>query len=84
MSGPFRRPAQPAEAIARRRRLCRESQGQALKRHLVTTAIETTWESDRPIVFLGSWCTMDSRHHQWSRLNYELAPYHWDDIEAQD
>jgi putative transferase (TIGR04331 family) len=53
-----------------------------MKRHLVTTAIEATWESDLPIVFLGSWCTTDSRHHQWSRLAYEVAPYHWDDIEA--
>lgn len=48
-------------------------------RYLVTTAIESTWPQEKPILFLGEWCRTYNRKSLWSRLDYEVAPYHWDD-----
>jgi len=46
---------------------------------LITTAEERTWKKDEKIIFLGGWCKLYSRKHIWSKLNYKLVPYHWDD-----
>jgi len=46
---------------------------------VVTTAIEETWEKNDPTVFLGQWCLRHSRREAWSKLDYVVAPYHWDD-----
>ena len=28
-------------------------------------------------MFLGSWCLLYERKHVWSKLDYEIVPYHW-------
>ena len=52
-----------------------------VKRHLITTALEDTWPNDpsEPVIFLGEWCKLFSRQHIWSKMDYEVLPYHWDD-----
>lgn len=50
-----------------------------MKRFLITTANETTWRTDLPVLFLGEWCKLYSRKHIWEKLDYEVLPYHWDD-----
>ena len=46
---------------------------------LVSTALEVTWPQDQPIVFLGSWCLRYSRKQVWSKLDYQVLPYPWED-----
>lgn len=46
---------------------------------LITTADERTWKKDEQIFFLGEWCKLFARKEQWSKLDYEVLPYHWDD-----
>jgi len=48
------------------------SHGISLSRYLITTADETTWKFDRPILFLGKWCMDKGRHHIWSQLDYSI------------
>lgn len=48
---------------------------------LVTTADERTWKKDEKILFLGEWCKLFARKEKWSKLDYEVLPYHWDDPE---
>ncbi len=50
------------------------------KMFLITTADERTWRKDRKILFLGKWCKLFSRKKEWSKLDYEVLPYHWDDV----
>jgi putative transferase (TIGR04331 family) len=50
-----------------------------VKRFLITTALEETWRDDVPVLFLGEWCRRHSAAARWSALDYEVAPYHWDD-----
>lgn len=50
-----------------------------MKQFLVTTALETTWRDDEPVLFLGEWCRLHSRKDRWSRMEAEVLPYHWDD-----
>lgn len=49
------------------------------RRTLCTTAIEETWPADGPVLFLGEWCRRHSRRAAWSKFDYEVLPYHWDD-----
>jgi putative transferase (TIGR04331 family) len=51
----------------------------ALSRFLCTTAIESTWPADRPVLFLGEWCRRHARRESWSKLDAIVMPYHWDD-----
>jgi putative transferase (TIGR04331 family) len=51
----------------------------AKPRYLITTADESTWVFDQPVLFLGSWCLLQHREHVWSKLDYKIVPYHWDD-----
>jgi putative transferase (TIGR04331 family) len=46
---------------------------------LVTTALESTWPKEGPVMFLGSWCCSFSKRAVWSALESETFPYHWDD-----
>jgi len=39
-------------------------------KYLITTADETTWVFDRPVLFLGPWCLDASREHVWSKMDY--------------
>ena len=50
-----------------------------MKRFLVTTADEKTWPQNGKIIFLGEWCKIYSRKHEWENLDYEVLHYHWDD-----
>jgi putative transferase (TIGR04331 family) len=49
-----------------------------VKRLLVTTALEETWDIKKPILFLGEWCKLYPRKTKWQNLDFELVPYHWD------
>jgi putative transferase (TIGR04331 family) len=51
-------------------------------RFLVTTALESTWKTDVPLLFVGSWCMDDAREKLWSQLDYKVVPYHWDDVDV--
>ena len=45
-------------------------------RVLVTTAVEETWPSDQPILFLGGWCQRYPRRGHWQSLDATVArPY---------
>lgn len=48
-------------------------------RFLITTADEATWRTDSPVLFLGQWCQLHARREVWSKLDWQVAPYHWDD-----
>lgn len=46
------------------------------KRYLITTADESTWKFDRPVVFLGEWCRTYSRKKIWQNMDAIVAkPY---------
>jgi putative transferase (TIGR04331 family) len=44
-----------------------------LKRYLVTTADESTWRDDAPLLFLGDWCLRYDRRHVWEQLDHVVA-----------
>lgn len=46
---------------------------------LVTTADQRYWKTDEKILFLGEWCRTYDQSDVWSKLDYEVLPYHWDD-----
>lgn len=46
---------------------------------LVTTALEQTWESEFPILFLGEWCKKYQRREIWKSLDAEVCPDPWSD-----
>ena len=50
-------------------------------RFLITTALETTWVYDRPVLFLGDWCQLYSRRSKWMDMDGVVLPYHWSDRE---
>lgn len=50
-----------------------------VKRFLITTALEETWVSNEPVLFLGEWCKRYGRKGLWSNMDAEVMPYHWDD-----
>lgn len=49
-----------------------------VKRFLITTALEETWVSNEPVLFLGEWCKRYGRKGLWSNMDAEVMPYHWD------
>ena len=50
-----------------------------VKRFLITTALEETWRDSEQVLFLGEWCKLYSRKEQWSQMEAQVLPYHWDD-----
>lgn len=46
---------------------------------LVTTTDGRTWKKDEKLLFLGEWCKLFVKREEWSKLDYEVLPYHWDD-----
>ena len=52
-----------------------------VKRILATTALEETWGTGEPILFLGVWCQKYTRRDQWQHRDVETLGYHWDDRE---
>ena len=46
------------------------------KKYLITTADETTWIFDQPVIFLGEWCRLYNRKHIWEAMDAVVAkPY---------
>ncbi len=46
------------------------------KYHLITSANESTWKLDRPVIFLGEWCRLYERKHIWENMDSIVAePY---------
>jgi putative transferase (TIGR04331 family) len=50
-----------------------------VKRFLITTALESTWCENEPVLFLGEWCRRYSRKNRWSTLDSVVLLYHWND-----
>ncbi|MDH5524794.1 MAG: LIC12162 family protein [Desulfobulbaceae bacterium] len=46
---------------------------------LVTTADRRFWKNNEKILFLGEWCKLFAERENWSKLEHEVLPYHWDD-----
>ena len=51
------------------------------RKTLVTTAIESTWPKNGKVLFLGDWCHIYDRAYLLKNLEWDLAPYHWNDRE---
>lgn len=48
-------------------------------RFLITTPDERTWRTDRPVLFLGEWCTHDVRKSFCTSLDAKIVPdYGWE------
>ena len=46
------------------------------ERYLITSADESTWKFDRPVIFLGEWCRIYNRKHIWKDMDAIVAePY---------
>ena len=48
-----------------------------VNRLLVTTALEETWDTKKPMLFLGEWCKLYNRKKYWEwlkQLNFNLLP----------
>ena len=58
--------------------------GSTTGRFLVTTALEESWPTDSPVLFLGEWCRRFSRRERWVGMDAEVVPYHWDDRDRLD
>jgi hypothetical protein len=43
------------------------------QRYLITTADESTWKFDSPVIFLGEWCRIYDRKHIWQGMNAIIA-----------
>ncbi len=46
---------------------------------LATTAIHEFWDKSQKILFLGEWCKLYNQKYIWSKLDFEVLPYHWND-----
>jgi len=46
---------------------------------LATTALESYWNTEEPLVFLGEWCCRYDRRHIWEPLQRIMLPNPWDD-----
>lgn len=49
---------------------------------LATTALREFWDTEREILFLGSWCTRYDRKADWKDLSFQVMPSPWDDRTA--
>jgi len=43
------------------------------------TADQRFWSSGEKMIFLGEWCLLYDKTSDWSRLNYEVMDYPFDD-----
>ena len=46
---------------------------------LITTADQRFWKNDEKILFLGEWCKRYDLKNIWSKFDYKVVPYRWDD-----
>ena len=53
-------------------RLLGAALGSVRRRLLVTTKLKESWNRERPILFLGSWCVHFSEEAEWKNLDYEI------------
>ena len=51
------------------------------KYFLVTTALESTWDSSCKTVFLGEWCKLYKKKSIWEKMDTITHEYHWNDRE---
>lgn len=49
---------------------------------LATTAIDSFWDTNKKIIFLGPWCLISKNKHIWKSLDYEIMPSPWQDRDA--
>lgn len=45
-----------------------------MKYFLVTTADQRTWKFDRPVIFLGEWCTLYHQKAEYEKIEHIVAP----------
>lgn len=50
-----------------------------MEKILITTALEETWDREKSIIFLGTWCKLYNRRHTWENTTHETVNYVWDD-----
>ena len=48
---------------------------------VITTALEQTWNTSGPILFLGKWCDKYDSIKKLKEDNFKILDYHWDDRE---
>ena len=48
---------------------------------LGTTANHNYWDKEQKILFLGEWCRIYSQNPIWSKINHEVLPSNWDNVE---
>jgi len=48
---------------------------------LITTADQRFWKTDEKVLFLGEWCKLYEQRSIWSKLDYQVLPYHWNNRE---
>jgi putative transferase (TIGR04331 family) len=51
------------------------------KYFLVTTPLESTWDSSYKTIFLGEWCKLYKKRFVWKKIDTITHEYHWDDRE---
>ncbi len=44
---------------------------------LVTTPIESFWNKEQKLIFLGEWCKLYERRHIWETLDHVQMPLYW-------
>jgi len=49
---------------------------------LATTAINSFWDINKKIIFLGPWCLISRKVHIWKNLEYEIMTSPWLDRDA--
>jgi putative transferase (TIGR04331 family) len=54
-------------------------------RHLITTALEDSWDVNSPVVFADdSACCLYDRKYIWEEMDSKTVPYHWNDKNKQE
>ena len=61
-----------------------DASGNAMSRFLITTADESIWVFDRPVLLLGHWCLNPSREHIWSKMDYVVFDPKYSAAELDD
>jgi len=46
---------------------------------LAMTSYKAFWDTDDELLFLGPWCTLYDRRHEWENLKHQLLPNPWND-----
>ena len=46
---------------------------------LITTALLENRLKDSQVVFLGEWCKRLNAKNRWTKMDFQVVPYHWND-----